>query len=129
MDVDSLLYLVQMTIKQNQVVASKEVLGNQFSAIPRDLRANVGHLQDANESKASQAQVDSSNDDSTVAVYHQAEAETIVRTNPPTPYLVSIKSQTVNPKPDGTFTVDVVLDVSGTTIEYEVRISKDEGNI
>lgn len=50
---------------------------------------------------------------------------------PATPALISIKSQTVKIKPDGTSTVDVVLeveDIVGVT-DYEVRIAKSAGNI
>lgn len=50
---------------------------------------------------------------------------------PQTPALLSIKSQTISIKEDGTATVDVILEVEGITgvTEYEVRIAKDARNL
>lgn len=61
------------------------------------------------------------------------EGSSILPTVPPpiTPSLLSIKSQTVKIKDDGTYAIDVVIDVediSGVS-DYEVRISKSAGTI
>lgn len=50
---------------------------------------------------------------------------------PDTPSLIGIKSQTVKIKDDGTYAVDVVLDVEDVrnVSDYEVRISKGAGSI
>ena len=50
---------------------------------------------------------------------------------PKTPSLVAIKSQTVKIKDDGTYAIDVVIDVEDIigVSDYEVRISKGAGSI
>lgn len=50
---------------------------------------------------------------------------------PSTPSLVSIKSQTVKIKDDGTYAIDVIIDVEDIrgVSDYEVRISKSAGTI
>jgi hypothetical protein len=50
---------------------------------------------------------------------------------PATPLILSVKSQQVTFKPDGTATIDVILDVQDVpgVVEYDIRISKNAGNL
>lgn len=50
---------------------------------------------------------------------------------PDTPNLIGIKSQTVKIKEDGTYVVDVIIEVENVrnVSDYEVRISKSAGNV
>lgn len=50
---------------------------------------------------------------------------------PQTPYVKSIKSQSLNFQPDGTITIDVVLDVADVrgVSQYEVRVTKSTGSL
>lgn len=50
---------------------------------------------------------------------------------PDTPSLIGIKSQTVKIKDDGTYAVDLIIEVEDVrnVSDYEVRISKDAGSI
>lgn len=53
------------------------------------------------------------------------------RTIPETPSLIGIKSQTIKIKEDGTYAVDIVIEVEDIlgVSDYEVRISKSAGSI
>ena len=50
---------------------------------------------------------------------------------PQVPLIKSVKRQTINMTDDGTYTVDVVLEVSDITgvSEYDVRVARDNGNL
>jgi len=50
---------------------------------------------------------------------------------PDTPALIGIKSQTVKIKDDGTYAIDVIIEVNdvANVSDYEVRISKGAGSI
>lgn len=50
---------------------------------------------------------------------------------PQTPSLIDIKSQSVRVKPDGTYAIDIVIEVEdiANVSDYEVRISKSAGSI
>lgn len=103
-----------MSIKQNQIVQDVPKTVNPNSGLPRDLK---------------QFQVDQSVEPTSESSFSESvsvlpESNNPIVVPPTVPLINSVKSQTVTPKLDGTFSVDVVFDVSGITSEYEVRISR-----
>lgn len=104
-----------MTIKQNQIVTQPHK-SNPALGFPRDLNLTIAETIATTASAPNQAE----------EVFLIPETETI-QTSLPVPVIIAIKSQTIISKPDGTFVVDVVLEVDGVTAEYEVRISKNAG--
>lgn len=119
-------------IRQDQVVPSK-VPNNTVLPIPRDL----GQVFGAGRTKKlglilpdGTPNVDGS-PGSIVQPGDSIENINKPSTIPGTPSLIAIKSQTINIKPDGTAVVDVILDIENikNATDYEVRVSKGEGNL
>jgi hypothetical protein len=100
-------------VKSNQVV-DNEVRKNPFVALPRDFVT----LEKTEENSL---------------VKEENNATNFLSDNkgvPKTPAIISVISQSANFNPDGTSVIDLVLEVEDVgTFEYEVRVTKDAGNI
>lgn len=102
---------------------------NTVKPIPRDLAdvkassSNKSGLGSINNSGASIDSIDAPLQDST--------ANPISMPKPETPQLIAIKSQSVKIKDDGTYAIDVIIEVEDVknVSDYEVRISKGAGTI
>lgn len=119
-------------IKSDQIVPSK-VADNTVTSIPRDLGQIVG---DKRKKSLGLIIADgpggsTSNPDSISPINDSVEVLNPASKIPSTPQLISIKSQTINIKPDGTAAVDIIIDVEDVrnAVEYEVRITKGAGNL
>lgn len=114
-------------INSDQIV-DNGIPDNTVKAIPRDLsdvratssgKSGLGFI---NSSGDTGAQPDSSPSTGTPANQ---------KILPETPALIAIKSQTVKIKDDGTYAIDVIIEVEDIigVSDYEVRISKSAGSI
>jgi hypothetical protein len=123
-------------IKANQIIPARELEQNPFVAPPRDFNLNTTAANGTAEQRSKLSiptgvsgedisqgidpgKIDYGNQLGDAAQY------------PPVPHIKSIKEQIVNMHDDGSFTIDVVLnveDIAGIT-EYDIRVAKDAGNL
>lgn len=99
-------------VKSNQVIDS-EVAKNPYVALPRDF-VTTRELTAA-------SQQSGLTDDSAPSEYI---------TIPRSPAIISVINQSTSFKPDGTAVVDLILEIEDVgTYEYEIRVTKDAGNV
>jgi hypothetical protein len=114
-------------INSDQIV-DNDIPDNTVKSIPRDL----GDVKSTSSGKSGLGFTNSGGDPvieigSSPSIGSPANQKTL----PATPSLIGIKSQTVKIKDDGTYAIDVVInveDIAGVS-DYEVRISKGAGSI
>lgn len=121
-------------IKSDQVVPAK-VAENTVVSIPRDLGQIIGDKRKSLGFSDVQTRSDNTTPIGTTPdIPSSIDPIDIINqpTNlPGTPQLKSIKSQTISINPDGTASVDIIIEVEdiSNAIEYEVRITKGAGNL
>lgn len=111
-------------IRSNKVIKPADRRLNPLFAYPRDLDVEFT-AQDIAEETGLENELDWAGSD------HSDYGPSLGGGVPQTPTIIGVKEQRVIISDDGTATIDVVLeveDISGVD-EYEVRISKDAGNL
>lgn len=112
-------------INSDQIVDNR-IPENTVKPIPRD-------LSDVKSNESGKSGLGFINSGSSPVDGHSPSTGTPANQNipPATPALIGVKSQNVKIKDDGTYTIDVVIEVEDITnvSDYEVRISKSAGSI
>lgn len=108
-------------INSDQII-DNGIPDNTVKSIPRDL----GSLKTPSKGKS-----DLSLSNLVLALDSESSPSTPSIPLPETPNLIGIKSQTVKIKEDGTYVIDLIIEVEDlrNVSDYEVRISKGAGNI
>ncbi len=104
-------------VRPSQIVQETASKINPSVSLPRDLSYNfISPTAEINQSL-----LEGSNNSTTPDVISVPE----------TPAILGIKEQIVNFNPDGTATIDLILDVEDidTAVEYDVRVTKNAGTI
>lgn len=112
-------------ISSDQII-DNSIADNAVKPIPRDL-ADVK----SSSPKSDLSFTNSTGIPSDSASIPNSSTSPISISPPETPQLIGIKSQVVKIKEDGTYAIDVIIDVEDIrgVSDYEVRISKSAGNI
>jgi len=115
-------------IDSDQIVENG-IPDNPIKPIPRDL----GSLKTSSSSQSGLGLLNLSNNNTSGSIPLEPESSppTPSIPLPETPNLIGVKSQTVKIKEDGTYAIDLVIEVEDirNVSDYEVRISKSAGTI
>lgn len=114
-------------VKSNNIVSPDKSFNNKRASLPRDLKTNP------TDNSSSVVVISSPIDPNINPSQNVGLPVPSINNNipPDTPTILSVVSQTVSHKPDGTSTIDVVLkvsDINGAS-EYDVRVAKSAGNL
>lgn len=118
-------------IKQNQIVpnSNKDVFFPNYS-LPRDLVASDDRIWSGQDPNTTFSSLPGEVIEGEIPTSHQPQDGSTSIT-PDAPLILSVKSQTVSFKSDGSIAIDVVLEVQDipNVSEYDIRVAKNAGSI
>jgi len=118
-------------IKQNQIVPNQkqDVFYPNYS-LPRDLVASDNRIWSGQDPNTAFSNLPGEVVEGEPPTSHQPQ-DGSTSVTPDAPLILSIKSQTVSFKPDGSIAIDVVLVVQDipNVSEYDIRVAKNAGSL
>lgn len=122
-------------IRANQIIPERELDQNPYVAPPRDFNINTKESKGTTTQRTTPINTTPTGTDISQGIdpgkIDYGDKLGDAAQYPPVPHIINVKEQIVNMHDDGSFTIDVILnveDIPGIT-EYDIRVAKDAGNL